>query len=118
MINRPRQQQLSLIPKLYSTDSTELKDKPVYMRFSFPGGSEWYAFEFDGIDTFFGFVILNNDFELSEIGYFSLNELSDIKLHGCIEVQCDPFWKVRPANQVDKICYARGWSMPKISIVP
>lgn len=109
MFNKPTQQQLALMPKLYSTDSTPMKDKFVYQHFSFPGGSDWWAMEFDGHDTLFGFVVLRNDFQMSEAGLFSLSELSRIKLHGYMEIECDPNWHIRPAHQVERICIARGW---------
>lgn len=115
MFNKPTQQQLAMVPKLYSTDSTPLKDKLVYLHFSFPGGSDWWAMEFDGHDTFFGYVILHDDFMMSEAGLFSLSELTNIRVHGYQEIECDPYWNIRPANQVERICIARGWPMPDIA---
>lgn len=115
MFNKPTQKQLAMMPKLYSTDSTPMKDKLVYQHFSFPGGSDWWAMEFDGHDTFFGFVVLRDDFEMSEAALFSLSELSSISLHGYMEIKCDPNWNIRPAHQVERICIARGWPFIKDS---
>lgn len=109
--------QLATIPKLYQSEEMPLKDKLVYLHFSFPTGSDWWVYEFDGNDTFFGYVILNNDTEMSEDGYFSLSELTDIRIHGYLEIECDPLWIVRPASQVERICIARGWSIPNATTV-
>ena len=38
---------------------------------SFTGGCDWYITEFDGDDLFFGFAILNSDYEMAEWGYIS-----------------------------------------------
>jgi len=115
MFNKSTSAQLAIIPRLYQTEEIPLKDKLVYLHFSFPTGSDWWAYEFDGNDTFFGYVILNNDIEMSEAGYFSLSELIDIRIHGYLEIQCEPYWQIRPANQVEKICIAQGWPLPKES---
>jgi hypothetical protein len=52
----------------------------------FLSGCDWYAVEFDGEDVFFGFVIINNDHQNSEWGYFSLQELAALKVDGWLEV--------------------------------
>ena len=59
--------------------------------------SEWFVFEFNGHDIFFGFVCLNGDIEMAEFGYFSLTELKPINVNGW-EIYCVPeiFWKIRP----------------------
>jgi hypothetical protein len=115
MFNKQTAVQLATLPRLYQTEEIPLKDKLVYLRFSFPSGSDWWAYEFDGNDTFFGYVILNNDIEMSEAGYFSLSELIDIRIYGYLEIQCEPYWQIRPANQVEKICIAQGWALPNPS---
>jgi len=112
MFYKPTAAQLAIIPRLYQTEEVPLKDKLVYLHFSFPTGSDWWAYEFNGKDTFFGYVILNNDIEMSEAGYFRLSDLVDIRIHGYLEIECDPSWIVRPANQVERICIARGWTLP------
>jgi len=74
--------------------------------------SEWQKLQVK--DTFFGYGILNNDFQMSELGYFTLTELAEIKNHSYLEVECDPNWLVRPASQVKRIFIAREWPMPGI----
>ena len=70
----------SELPKLYSQDGN--KNPTVYAKFFFPAGAwTWFVTEGepDGEDfRFFGYVI--GDFD--EWGYFSLNELQSIQVHG------------------------------------
>ncbi|MBT6339018.1 MAG: DUF2958 domain-containing protein [Desulfobacula sp.] len=112
MFFKPAAAQLAIIPRLYQTEEVPLKDKLVYLHFSFPTGSDWWAYEFNGNDIFFGYVILNNDTDMSEAGYFNLSDLADIRIHGYLEIECDQYWQIRPANQVEKICIAQGWTLP------
>jgi len=114
MWNIPTQQRLAQIPKLYETENVSVKDKIVCLHF-FIGGCEWYVCEFDGEDTFWGFVILNDTLN-AEWGYFSFSELKSVRLSGYYEVDCEleEYWEVRPASQVDKICLAQGWNQQMI----
>jgi hypothetical protein len=68
MWNEPTKERLATIPRLYETENIPIKDKPIYLHF-FIGGCDWYIAEFDGDDIFFGFAILNNDYEMAEWGY-------------------------------------------------
>jgi len=53
------------------------KDSTVWVKFFSPySGWTWYATEFDGVDTFFGYV---TGFA-NEWGYFSLKELEETTL--------------------------------------
>jgi hypothetical protein len=70
--------------------------------------------EFNGDDTLWGFVILNNDYQMSEHGYFSFSELADIKVKGFYEIENDPSWQVRPAHKIERICRAQGWTLPDL----
>ena len=64
------------LPALYAEEGTPIDDKMVWVKFFDPCGSwTWYATEFDGEDTFFGYV----DGDFPEWGYFSLNELKSVK---------------------------------------
>jgi hypothetical protein len=56
----------------------------------------WYATEYDGDDTFFGFV--KGDFP--EMGYFSLSELQQIR--GCLglPVERDRFFEPTPLQEL------------------
>ena len=112
MFNQPTAAQLASVPRLYQTEDIPLKDKPVYLHF-FIGNSDWYVMEFDGADTFWGFVILNNDFQMSEQGYFSFQEISSIRVKGFFEVENDVSWQIRPACRIERICEAQGWTPPE-----
>ncbi|MBU2541713.1 MAG: DUF2958 domain-containing protein [Candidatus Omnitrophica bacterium] len=108
MWNKPTSKDLEQIPAFYSTESTPLKDKIIHAHF-FIGGCDWYATEYDPKDElFFGFAILNNDLEMAEWGYFSLKELSDLKV-SFLEVDRDLHWNPTKAQNIEKIAEAQGW---------
>jgi hypothetical protein len=111
MWNEPTTERLSKIPRLYETEHIPLRDKIIYLH-CFIGACDWYIAEFDGEDLFFGFAILNNDLMNAEWGYISLSELRSINIHG-YEIDCDQYWKVRRAFEVDKIREASGWRMER-----
>ena len=71
MWNTPTRQQLDRIPRLYDTEHTPAEEKLIYLHF-FIGGCDWYIAEYDGDDLFFGFAILNGDYEMAkkEIKYY------------------------------------------------
>ena len=62
------------LPALYATEKIAEADKIAICKF-FLGGWTWFAVEFDGDDTFFGFVIGPEP----EWGYFSLSELESVR---------------------------------------
>jgi len=101
MWNPPTPEQLRKIPRLYETESVEAKDKIIYAHF-FIGGCDWYIAEFDGDDLFFGYAILNNDYDNAEWGYVSLNELQSIKV-GWVEIDHDLHWEIKKASEIEKI---------------
>ncbi|MBM9515242.1 DUF2958 domain-containing protein [Desulfogranum marinum] len=111
MWNQPTAQRLAKIPGLYETESIPLKEKLIHLHFLM-GGHDWYVAEYDGRDTFWGFAILNGDYENAEWGYFSFSELQQLSMHGWIEVDCEleDYWQIRPASKVAKICIAQGWT--------
>ena len=66
------------LPKLHAQEKKGL-DAIVYVKFFTPDAHwTWYATEFDGEDTFFGFV----QGDCQELGYFALSELR--KIRGCL----------------------------------
>ena len=110
MWNMPTKERLARLPKLYETENIPLREKLIHLHF-FISGSDWYIAEFDGKDLFFGFAILNNDYQMAEWGYVSFKELKSIKLQGWIEVDCEleEIWKVRKASEIDQIRKAQEW---------
>ncbi|MBI5614237.1 DUF2958 domain-containing protein [Candidatus Gottesmanbacteria bacterium] len=108
MWNKPSVEELDKLPRFYSTEGVPFKEKLIVMHF-FMGGSDWFAAEYDpGEKTFFGFVILNADYEMAEWGYFSLQELSELKV-SFLEVDRDLYWTPRKAVEVEQIRKAEGW---------
>ena len=82
MWNKPSIEELEKIPKFYQTEEVSAKDKMIYMHF-FLGGCDWYVAEYDAeTELFFGFAILNNDFQMAEWGYVSFRELCDLQVRG------------------------------------
>ena len=118
MWNEPTKERLNKMPSLYATEGISLQQKMVWLHF-FIGGCDWWAVEFDheGGDLFFGFVVLNNSYDNSEWGYFSLSEMRSIKISGFLEIDCElpEYWEVRPASMVNDICLAQGWPMPNFA---
>jgi hypothetical protein len=104
MWNIPSKERLSKIPKLNETEHIPIKDKLVHLHF-FLGGCDWYVTEYDGLDLFFGFVILNEDHFNSEWGYFSFRELKTLKVNGWLEIDCESedIWKIRKASEIKNI---------------
>ena len=109
MWNMPTKERLSKIPKLYKTENAPLKNKLIYLHF-FIGGCDWFVCEYYD-DLFFGFAILNNDYQMAEWGYVSFSELKAIKVQGWLEVDCEleDIWQVKRAIEIDKIRIAQGW---------
>ena len=103
MWNEPSAARLERIPRLYETENTPLKDKLIYLHF-FIGGCDWYITEFDGEDTFFGYAILNHDYQNAEWGYISFRELKEIKI-AWVEVDCETedIWTVKRTSEVPDI---------------
>jgi Protein of unknown function (DUF2958) len=67
LLSKELRQQL---PPLYSRE--KVKNPMVVCKFVLPNtGWKWYAIEFDGSDTFYGYVIG----QYKECGYFRLSEL-------------------------------------------
>lgn len=86
------------IPRLHETEGIKAENKLIYLHF-FLGESHWYVAEFDGKDTFFGYVILAGDHQNAEWGYFSLLELKEIQSGPlCVIVDC--FWEVKRFEEV------------------
>ena len=110
MWNEPTQERLAKIPKLYETEHIPLQDKLIHLHF-FIGACDWFIAEYDGEDLFWGFAILNNDYEMAEWGYISFSELKDIKVQGLFEIDCEieEVWRICKAIEVDKIREAQNW---------
>jgi hypothetical protein len=76
------------LPPLYAQDGDP--KAMVYVKFFNPtGAATWYASEFDGEDTFFGFVDLGLGPGCAELGYFSLQELQNLECPFGLRIERD-----------------------------
>jgi hypothetical protein len=101
MWNKPTTKQLEALPKFYSTENVKSDDKIIRMHF-FMGGSDWYIAEYSPDErTFFGFTVLNGDWEMAEWGYTSLDEMESIKVRG-IEIDRDLHWTPKKFKEIKK----------------
>ena len=101
MWNEPEKKFLDKIPRLYETENILLNEKLIHLHF-FIGGCDWYIAEYDGNDLFWGFAILNNDYEMAEWGYVSFKELKSININH-IHIDCELNWTVCKASSIEKI---------------
>lgn len=112
MWNEPSLEVLKRLPRLRANENTPL-EKIVIRAHFFVGSCDWYAAEFDGEDTFWGFVNLG-DPQNAEWGYFSLSELREVSVRTpmvngptgeClgqvpIEVEWDEYWRPKPFAEI------------------
>jgi hypothetical protein len=76
------------LPTLYSQENE--KDPMVVCKFFLPMTKwTWYATEFDGKDTFFGFV----SGEYPELGYFTRSELQELKGPMGLSIERDMYFE-------------------------
>ncbi len=79
---------LKQLPPLYSQENEE--NPMVIAKFFYPDFSwTWYAIEYDGKDTFYGYVV--GDYP--ELGYFSLSELTSNRGKLGLPVERDRYFK-------------------------
>ena len=110
MWNKPSQGQLNLITRLYETEHIPAEEKLIHLHF-FIGGCDWYIAEYDGDDIFFGFAILNGDYEMAEWGYVSFAELQSIRV-SFLEIDCETDWTPKKAHEIENIRIVQGWQQP------
>lgn len=92
------------LPPLYSQE--KVADPIVHAKFFAPWGmATWWATEFDGEDTFFGFALLN-DPSLAELGYFSLSELQAVKGPFGLGIERDIHFTPQPLSVAKAVA---GW---------
>ena len=119
MWNEPTEVELNKIPRLYATENVPARDKVIHLHL-FLGNSDWFIVEYDGNDTFFGFVCLNGWQDCAEWGYISFRELKQLKVDAPVsingqraliplEVDRDLNWISRNAFNVSLIRKCQGW---------
>ena len=86
------------LPPLYASE--QIDDPIVVCKFFYPDFHwRWYAIEFDGKDTFFGYVA--GDFP--ELGYFTLSELQANRGAIGLRIERDMFFVPKPLSEVRKL---------------
>ena len=86
------------LPALYSQENE--KDPMVVCKFFAVWTSwKWYGIEFDGKDTFFGYVA--GDYP--ELGYFSLSELQNLKGPMDLSIERDMYFKPIRLSEIKKL---------------
>ena len=91
---------LNKLPKLYSTDGIPLDEKLVICKFFTPDSIyTWYAVEYDGVDTFFGYVCGAE----KEWGYFSLREITEVRGKLGLPIERDKWFKPAKIKDIEEI---------------
>jgi hypothetical protein len=86
---------LKRLPPLYSQE--KVIDPVAQVKFFNPAGAgTWYATEFDGVDRFFGLVVLYEE----ELGYFSLSELQSYRGHFGLGIERDMHFEPKPLSEL------------------
>jgi hypothetical protein len=85
-------------PKLYATEHIPPADKISVVRLFTPDTSwVWHIVEFDGDDTFFGFVIGLE----AEWGYISFSELQSVRGPLGLRIERDLHWRPKPMHEAE-----------------
>ncbi len=83
-----------LLPPLYSNEDVD--DPLARVKFFTPWTNwTWYAIEFDGKDIFFGLVVGHE----RELGYFSLNELREVRGPAGLTIERDLWFEPTPLSE-------------------
>lgn len=89
------------LPKLGATE--KIADPLVRVKFFNPtGAGTWLATEFDGEDTFFGWVTLGMGPGCDELGYFSLSELQEVRCAFGLGIERDMYFTPKPLSEAVK----------------
>jgi len=94
------------LPKLGETDGQGWDAVAQVKFFSIASNWRWFATEFDGEDTFFGYV---QGFD-NELGYFSLSELESVEWLGIPAIERDINWKPKTLGEIKKSLEANQYA--------
>jgi hypothetical protein len=87
------------LPRLKSQD--KVTDPLVRVKFFYPAGSYTSgAIEYDGKDTFFGWVTYGDG--MAELGYFSLSEIAKFRGRFGLGIERDRYFDPMPLSQFKK----------------
>ena len=94
------------LPPIGST--SEQEDPIVQVKFFNPcGASTWFATEFDGEDSFFGWCDLFGDESCAELGYFSLSEMQSYRGTFGLGIERDLHFRPCPLSEAKARLYGR-----------
>ena len=89
------QELLEQIPVLYSNEKIKTDSIIIIVKY-FLASFTWLVTECEVQEDdvlFYGYVINHGDPDCSEWGYFTLNQLLEVRLHGYFEVERDLYFK-------------------------
>ncbi len=95
------------LPELYATEELGLTAVAVVKFFTPDSNWTWYATEFDGTDTFFGFVIGL----VAELGYFSLSELEQVRGPMGLPIERDEHFKPKSLQELQDHYDEKGYAL-------
>ena len=113
MFNEPSKDILNKLSRYGINNETPLEDVVIHGHFFAAPAFDWYVSEFDGKDTFFGFVNLNCPMN-AEWGSFTLTELRDLRLpirininnteelssSSALHVEWDEYWQPKTYGEL------------------
>lgn len=83
----------SRMPGIGSTDGADQSSVKVPLKLFDPCGRlTYYATEFDGVDTLFGYMVSPLGPDCDELGYASLDELSTVRNRFGLGIERDIHW--------------------------
>lgn len=93
--------------------SQENNDDPIVWAHYFYGQSDWFVIEHHpdqdaDYDRFFGFVILNGDSQMAELGYWPVLDLANSN-----RVELDFYWKPKPLSETKAEADPDMWGKKK-----
>ena len=105
---------LDKIPPLYSQE--KVADPIVWAKFFFPiGRMTWFATEYSPEDRqFFGWVKGNHPDD-DELGYFSLDEMEEVRVHG-LGIERDMYFDPKPLSWVKSGRESERYDVPKTAV--
>ena len=86
------------MPALY-TQENEKYPMVICKFFAVWSNWTWYGIEFDGTDTFFGFVVGHE----AELGYFSLSELQSLRGPMGLGIERDMYFRAQPLSKIKSL---------------
>lgn len=82
-----------LLPPLYANEDKKPSEIKVPLKLFDPSGrGTWYITEFDGKDIMFGFCVSPLGPDCDELGYMSLQEMSEVVTRFNLGIERDIFW--------------------------